>query len=187
MKQIKTIFLCFAFVLCAGLARVEAATVALIPLINKVEFQTVEQEKVPNMIYMNQALAVLKNKPGYMLVENDRLRHAIKDNIDPYTLPTKEQMQTVAKKGNVDIIFAMELTDYDYSVDPRAAENVMVKMNVRANLVSYNRLTGKYVIKQCVDDSEFDETFTSRWDVTQESWIKMVKQEFDRITRFKKK
>ena len=82
MKQIKTIFLCLAFVLCAGLARVEAATVALIPLINKVEFQTVEQEKVPNMIYMNQALAVLKNKPGYMLVENDRLRHAIKDNIE---------------------------------------------------------------------------------------------------------
>ena len=60
-------------------------------------------------------------------------------------------------------------------------------MKVKANLVSYNRLTGKYVIKQCVDDSEFDETLTSRWDVTQESWIRMVKQEFDRITRFKKK
>ena len=187
MKQIKTIFLCLAFVLCAGLARVEAATVALIPLINKVEFQTVEQEKVPNMIYMNQALAVLKNKPGYMLVENDRLRHAIKDNIDPYKLPTKEQMQTVSKKGNVDIVFAMELTNYDYSVDATMLDTRMVKMNVRANLVSYNRLTGKYTIKQCVDDSEFDETLTSRWDVCQESWIKMVKQEFDRITRFKKK
>lgn len=186
MKQIKTIFLCLAIVLCAGLARVEAATVALIPLINKVEFQTVEQERVPNQIYMTQALAVLKNKPGYMLVENDRLRHAIKDNIDPYKLPTKEQMQTVSKKGNVDIVFAMELVNYDYSVIP-SLDAPTVKMNVRANLVSYNRLTGKYVIKQCVDDSEFDETLTSRWDVTQESWIRMVKQEFDRITRFKKK
>ncbi|MBQ0108301.1 MAG: hypothetical protein KBS34_04205, partial [Phascolarctobacterium sp.] len=170
-----------------GLARVEAATVALIPLINKVEFQTVEQEKVPNMIYMNQALAVLKNKPGYMLVENDRLRHAIKDNIDPYKLPTKEQMQTVSKKGNVDIIFAMVLTDYDYISFNESGSTRMIKMNVKANLVSYNRLTGKYVIKKCVDESEMDETFTSRWDVCQESWIKMVKQEFDRITRFKKK
>ena len=187
MKQIKTIFLCLAFVLCAGLARVEAATVALIPLINKVEFQTVEQEKVPNQIYMTQALAVLKNKPGYMIVENDRLRHAIKDNIDPYKLPTKEQMAVVSKKGNVDIIFAMELTDYGYDVDHRSPDSGIVKMNVRANLASYNRLTGKYVIKQCIDDSEFDENFTARWDVTQESWIKMVKQEFDRITRFKKK
>lgn len=187
MKQIKTIFLCLAFVLCAGLARVEAATVALIPLINRVEFETVEQEKVPNMIYMNQALNVLKNKPGYMLVENERLRYAVKENVDPYVLPTKEQMAIVSKKGNVDIVFAMELTDYTYDVEPRAAESRLVKMNVRANLVSYNRLTGKYLIKKCIDDSEFDETFTSRWDVCQESWTKMVKQEFDRATRFKKK
>ena len=39
-------------VLCCSffVAKVDAATVALIPLINKVEFGTVEEEKVPNML-----------------------------------------------------------------------------------------------------------------------------------------
>ncbi len=186
MKVLKYMLAVAALVFSFVAVKVEAATVAVIPLINKVEFNTVEEEKVPNMIYMNQALSVLKSKPGYMLVENDRLRHAIKDNIDPYKLPTKEQMKTISKKGNVDIVFAMELVNYNYTVIP-SLNAPTVKMNVKANLVSYNRLTGEYKVKDCHDDSEFDETFTSRWDVTQEAWTRMVNQEFDRITRFKKR
>ena len=186
MKVLKYMLALMALVVSFVAVRVEAATVAVIPLINKVEFNTVEEEKVPNMIYMNQALKVLKNRQGYMLVENDRLRHAIKDNIDPYKLPTKEQLKAISKKGNVDIVFAMELTNYDYNVNERATTRMTI-MNLRANLISYNRLTGEYYIKKCVDNSEADETFTSRWDIVQEAWTRMVKQEFDRITRFKKR
>lgn len=186
MKVFKYMLAVVALVISFAAVKVEAATVAVIPLINKVEFNTAEEEKVPNMIYMNQALAVLKNKPGYMLVENDRLRHAIKDNVDPYKLPTKEQMKTISKKGNVDIVFAMELTNYDYKIQEQGQARMTI-MNVCANLVSYNRLTGEYYIKKCVDNTEEDEVFTSRWDIVQEAWTKMVKQEFDRITRFKKR
>ncbi|MDO4935490.1 MAG: hypothetical protein Q4E42_02375 [Phascolarctobacterium sp.] len=186
MKGFKYMLAVVALVVSFAAVKVEAATVAVIPLINKVEFNTVEEEKVPNMIYMNEALNVLKNKQGYMLVENDRLRHAIKDNIDPYKLPTKEQLKTISKKGNVDIVFAMELTDYDYNVQESGTTRLTI-MNLRANLASYNRLTGEYYIKKCVDNSDGDETFTSRWDIVQEAWTKMVKQEFDRITRFKKR
>ena len=186
MKVFKYMLAVVALAISFAAVKVEAATVAVIPLINKVEFNTAEEEKVPNMIYMNEALNVLKNKQGYMLVENDRLRHAIKDNIDPYKLPTKEQLKTISKKGNVDIVFAMELTNYDYNVNERATTRMTI-MNLRANLISYNRLTGEYYTKKCVDNSEADETFTSRWDIVQEAWTRMVEQEFDRITRFKKR
>lgn len=187
MKVFKYMLAVVALAISFAAVKVEAATVAVIPLINKVEFNTAEEEKVPNMIYMDQALKVLKNKQGYMLVENDRLRHAIKDNIDPYKLPTKQQMKAVSKKGNVDIVFAMELINYDYKNILGGLDASTIKMNVKANLASYNRLTGEYYIKKCVDDTEMDETFTSRWDVTQEAWTRMVNQEFDRITRFKKR
>ena len=178
-----------AAVLMSGVvaARVEAATIAIIPLINKVEFQSAEEEQVPNQIFNNQALAVIKNKPGYMLVENERLRHAVKENIDPYTLPTKEQLAVVSKKGNVDIVLAMELTNYALRVPDRQGDTRMVIVDVRGNLASYNRLTGKYVIKRCGDANEVDETFTSRWDLVQEDWNRLVRQEIDRITRTKKK
>lgn len=186
MKFLKNILM-FMVLCCSFFAsRVDAATVAIIPLINKVEFGTVEEEKVPNMVYMSQAVDVLKNKQGYMLVENERLRHAIKTNVDPYTLPDKKQLAEICRKGNVDIVFAMELLGYDYSVKAQV-ETRMVRLNVVANLVSYNRLTGKYTIKKCIDDEEMDETFTSRWDIVQEAWTRMVHQEFNRITRVKKR
>lgn len=186
MKKLKYILTIFVLLLGVTVARVEAATVAVIPLINKVEFASVEEEKVPNMVYMNQAVNVLKNKQGFMLVDNDRLRHAVKTNIEPYKMPTKEQMAEVCKKGNVDIVFAMELLNYDYNVREQSTTRLAI-MNVRANLASYNRLTNQYVVKKCVDNEELDETFTSRWDIVQEAWSKMVRQEFDRITRVKKK
>ncbi len=186
MKFLKVCLMVCVVFCSLAFTHVEAATVAIIPLINKVEFATEEEEKVPNMVYMNQAMNILKNKQGYMLVDNERLHHAIKTNVEPYKMPTREQMAAICKKGNVDIVFAMELVNYDYTVKEQTTTR-MANLNVRANLVSYNRLTNKYTIKKCVDDEELDETYTSRWDIVQEAWSKMVRQEFDRITRVKKK
>lgn len=184
MKVLK--YLCMAAVLLfsAAALKVEAATVAIIPLINKVEFNTVEEERVPNLIFINEAVNILKKKPGYTLSENARVRHAIEDNVDPYKLPTREQLAAICKKGNVDIVFAMELTDYDYDMlDVGRTDSRTMKMRVKANMVTYNRLTGEYVKKPCVDDSEIDEVFSSRWDPVQECWTRLVRQEFDRVTK----
>jgi len=182
MKVLK--YLCMAALMLISTAaiKVEAATVAVIPLINKVEFNTVEEERVPNTIFIREAVEILKKKPGYMLCENARLRHAIEENVDPYKLPTREQLSAICKKGNVDIVFAMELTDYDYDIINSTDTRVM-KMRVKANMVTYNRLTGQYVKKPCVDDKEIDETFSSRWDMVQECWMRLVRQEFDRVTK----
>lgn len=179
-------YLCMAAVMLVSAAaiKVEAATVAVIPLINKVEFNTVDEERVPNLIFIREAVEILKKRPGYMLCESARLRHAIEENIDPYKLPTREQLALICKKGNVDIIFAMELTDYDYDMlDMGRTDSRIMKMRVKANMITYNRLTGQYQKKPCVDDSEIDETFSSRWDPVQECWTRMVRQEFDRVIK----
>lgn len=182
MKVLKYLCMVAVMLVSAATIKVEAATVAVLPLINKVEFNTVEEERVPNTIFIREAVDILKKKPGYMLSESAKLRHAIEENVDPYKLPTREQMAAICKKGNVDIIFAMELTNYDYSVDNASISRIM-KMNVRANMVTYNRLTGQYVKKPCVNDSEIDEVFSSRWDPVQECWMRLVRQEFDRVTK----
>jgi len=187
MMKLKSFIMVIAIVVGMLTIKVEAATVAVLPLINKVEFQTVEEERVPNLIFTQQAIGVLKAKPGFMLVENERLKHTIRNHVKPYELPQKEQMAAICKQANVDILFAMELLNYDYSILEGALDSRTMKMNVRANLISYNRLTNSYVKKECLDNTEIDETFSSRWDVVQESWIRMVRQEMDRITRVKKR
>ena len=174
-----------AAILACGCAVVpaEAATVAIMPLINRVEFATPEAEQEPNQIFYNEALGVLKKRPGYMLVDTDRLRHAIRQNVVPGQLPTKEQLMTVTKKGNVDLVLCMELTGYSKKPVQRSMHEINVQMNVQGNLVAYNRLTGKYLVKKCKDDRIIDATLTSRWDVVQESWVRMVRREIERLTK----
>ena len=183
MKHIKTIFFCLAFVLCVGLAKTEAATVAVIPLINRVEFNTVEEEKVPNQIFYTVGLNALREKPGYMLIENDRLRHAIENNIKPYEMPTQEQMKEISKKSNVDILIAVELINYGRKRLNKGQNEMFMQMDIKANVVTYNRLTGKYVKKVMKDDSPYDATLESRYNRVQESWTKLVRREFSRIVK----
>ncbi|MCQ2380999.1 MAG: hypothetical protein MJ032_01480 [Acidaminococcaceae bacterium] len=165
----------------------EAATIAMAPLTNKVVFATPEEENVPNRIFFDVALDVIKNKQGYRLVDNGRLQYAMEKNIEKGKLPGKEQLQEISKKSNVDIIVAMELTNYGQKLAHKSANEINYQMDVKANLVAYNRLTGKFISKKCVDDSIIDATLGSRWDLVKEAWIKLVRREFNSLTASKRK
>lgn len=181
MKNIKTLILFVALIFSCFITQVEAAKVAVIPLINKVEFNTVEEEKVPNQIFYSVALGILRENSGYMLIENDRLRHAIESNIDPYKMPTLEQMKNVSKKANVDILIAMELTNYGRKPVRKSEHELNLQMDVKANLVTYNRLTGNFEKRKCQDTSIYDATLESRYDKVQEAWTKLVRREFTKL------
>lgn len=185
MKLIKFILTVLVF---AGVCvfKADAATVAIMPLLNKAQFVTAEEEKIPSQLYFDVALDVLKNKPGYMLIDNDRLHYAIKTNTTSNTLPTKEQLQTIAKKANVDILVAMELNNYGRKRFNRGVNEITMQMDIRGKLVTYNRLTGKYVLKKCEDTSCYDGTMESRYDKVKEAWINLVRREFNRLTENKK-
>lgn len=183
MRFLKSLFLVAVLLLSLAAGKIEAATVAVIPLINRVEFNTVEEEKVPNQIFYTEGLGALRDKPGYILVENDRLRHAIENNTTPNEMPTHEQMKLISKKSNVDILLAVELTDYGRKRYNKGSGEMFMQMDIKANVVTYNRLTGKYKCKVIRDDTPYDATLESRYDRVQEAWIKLVRREFGRIVK----
>lgn len=183
MRFLKSLFLVAVLCLSFAAGKTQAATVAVIPLINRVEFNTVEEEKVPNQIFYTVGLNALREKPGYMLIENDRLRHAIENNLKPYEMPTHEQMKEISKKSNVDILIAVELTNYGRKRLNKGQNEMFMQMDIKANVVTYNRLTGKYVKKTMKDDSPYDATMESRYNRVQESWTKLVRREFSRIVK----
>lgn len=187
MKWMKSIVVILAFVCSCGLFKAEAATVAIMPLLNKAEFATEEEEKLPGQLYFDVALDVFKKKPGYMLIDNDRLRYTVKNNVASDILPTKEQMQTIAKKANVDIFVVMELINYGRKRSNKGVNEVTMQLDIRAKLATYNRLTGKYLLKKCEDTSYYDGTMESRYDKVKEAWINLVRREFNRLTAERRK
>lgn len=185
MKYIKSILLAMVVLLGVVSVKCEAATVAIVPLINVVEFDTKGEEQVPNMIYYNQAIGVLKKSPGYSLVDNARLRHAVEEELTYGKLPTKEQMLKVAKRGNVDIIVAAMLTNYGRKPANKSVHEVNMQMDVRAKVATYNRLTGSFESRNYVDDKVYDATLESRYDLVQESWGRLVRRIFSNVAKVK--
>ena len=88
---------------CFGTAA-EAASVALLPLINNVE-----GDQLSNQIYYKSAIAAINAQKGFMIVENDKLTAAIDAAKIGKEVPTSAALAKIAKDGDVDIVIAMQL------------------------------------------------------------------------------
>lgn len=185
MKVIKTILLAALLLFGAVIMECEAATIAIVPLVNKVEFNTQGEEQVPNAIYYNEAMGILKKTPGYSLVDNARLRHAVEEEMIFGQLPTQEQMLKVSKRSNVDIIVATVLTNYGRKPVAKSTHEATMQMDVVAKVATFNRLTGKFESKTYSDDKVYDATLESRYDLVQESWGRLVRRIFGNIVKAK--
>ncbi|MCQ2363402.1 MAG: hypothetical protein MJ041_03625 [Acidaminococcaceae bacterium] len=187
MKYIKSILLMAVLVFGVVAARCEAATIAIVPLVNAVEFNTKGDEQVPNAIFYNEAMGILKKSPGYVLVDNARLRHAVEEELTFGKLPTKEQMLKVSKRSKVDILVAAMLTNYGRKPVQKSVHETNMQMDVKAKVVTYNRLTGKFESRNYVDDRIYDATLESRFDLVQESWGRLVRRMFSNIAKVKER
>lgn len=187
MKYIKSILLAVLVLFGTAAVKCEAATIAIIPLINAVEFNTKGDEQVPNMIFYNEAIGILKKSPGYSLVDNARLRHAVEEELTFGKLPTQAQMLKVAKRSNVDIIVAAMLTNYGRKPANKSAHEFNLQMDVKAKVVTYNRLTGKFESRNYEDDTIYDATQESRYDLVQESWMRLVRRIFSNVAKVKER
>ena len=72
--------ICFAI---PGINAAEAATVALLPLVNNVQ-----GDELANQVFYKQAMAVLNSKRGFVMVENDKLTAVIEKETAAGTLPS---------------------------------------------------------------------------------------------------
>ena len=157
----------------------EAATVALLPLVNNVE-----GNELANQVYYNNAIKALKSMPGFVIVENNQLNAAIEANKVAGSVPSEAALAKIAKEGNVDIVFGMQLDKLGKKPMNRVGER-MVKLDLLGKAVAYNRLNGVYYSHNVRGDKEIDETLTSRWDWPHEEFGRSVRQEISRALRAK--
>lgn len=164
--------ICFAI---PGINAAEAATVALLPLVNNVQ-----GDELANQVFYKQAMAVLNSKRGFVMVENDKLTAVIEKETVAGTLPSEAALQTIAKNGDVDIVIAMQLDTLEDNVIMSSEENKL-QLDLQGYAVAYNRLTGKFYKHRIYSDKTVPEALTARWDWVHEEWGRSVRLEMDRI------
>ena len=105
------------------------------------------------------------------------------DKLDTAGL-NKNTLEKIAKEGNVDIVFGMQLDKVGKKPMNRVGER-MVKLDLVGQAFAYNRLNGVYYTHNVRGDKEIDETLTSRWDWPHEEFGRAVRQEMSRALRAK--
>lgn len=157
----------------------EAATVALLPLVNNVA-----GDELANQVYYKQAINAIKAQPGFVLVENDQLTQAFENaKINTVGIDQKS-LEKIAKEGDVDVVFAMQLDKLARKPLNRTGERVL-KLELEGKAFAYNRLNGVYYVHNLKGGKEIDEALTSRWDWAHEEFGRAVRQEISRALRAK--
>lgn len=182
MKKIYRYLLMTVLALCLSIPALaaEAATVALVPLINNVQ-----GDEIANQIFYKNAISSINAQQGYTIVDNDHVTAIIEANKNGNNVPTEAALKKIAKDAQVDIVIAVQLDElHDDPVFP--SNERMVKLTMSGKAVAYNSITGKYYQHKIYSDKEIDETLTSRWDWVHEELGYAVRHEMNRILQVKK-
>ena len=159
----------------------EAASVALLPLINNVE----GGDDVANQVFYKEALTTMKLQKGFVLMENDKINAAIEAASIGDEVPDKATLVKIAKEGNVDIVIALQIDELkDKPVFP--TNDRMVELDMEGKAVAYNRLNGAFYKHEFASDKQIDETLTARWDWVHEEFARQVRIEIKRALKAKK-
>ena len=182
MKKIYRYLLLTVLALCLSIPALgaEAASVALLPLINNVAGDTIASQ-----VYFKSALSSINAQQGFVLVDNDQLTAAIESAQLGREVPDQATLAKIAKAGNVDLVIAMQL---DVLKDEAIydANDDRLKLDLQGYAVSYNKLTGEFDKHRIFDDKEIPAALASRWDWTHDEWGRNVKREVNRILKVKK-
>ena len=157
----------------------EAATVALLPLVNNVA-----GDELANQVYYKQAINAIKAQPGFVLVENDQLTQAFENAKINTAGIDQKSLEKIAKEGDVDVVFAMQLDKLARKPLNRTGERVL-KLELEGKAFAYNRLNGVYYVHNLKGGKEIDEALTARWDWAHEEFGRAVRQEISRALRAK--
>ena len=182
MKKIYRYLLMAVLAICLSIPAfaAEAASIALLPLINNVQ-----GDEIANQIYFKSAINAINAQKGFMLVENDKLTAAIDAAKIAGKVPSKAVLEKIVKDGNVDIVIAMELDKLD-DITLYSSEGNMLQLALDGKAVAYNKITGEFYQHRIYDDKQIPEALTTRWDWTHEEWGRNVRAEINRILKVKK-
>ena len=182
MKKIYRFLMMTVLALCLSIPALgaEAASVALLPLINNVEGDTIASQ-----IYFKSALGAINSQKGIVLVDNDQLNAVIEAAKLGKEVPDQATLAKIAKDANVDLVIAMQL---DVLKDEAIydANDDRLKLDLQGYAVFYNKLTSEFDKHRIFDDKEIPAALASRWDWTHEEFGRNVKREINRILKVKK-
>ena len=181
MKKVLRFLLMTIMTLCFSLpcfSAVEAASVAILPLINNVE----GGDDLANQVFYKEAINTLKYQKGFVMVENAKLIAAIEAAMITDDVPNKETLAQIAKAGGVDIVFCMELDDLEYKNARRVGE-VMYKLDLEGEAVAYNALTNTYYKHEFSNDKEVDATLTVRRNWLHDEFARQVRYELKKALK----
>ena len=181
MKKLLKMLLMAVTALCLALpaAAAEAATIALLPLVNTIS------DDLAGQVYYKEALAIINSRPGYLTVENEELTAAITAAGLPGRMPTESELAAIAAKGHVDIVIGFEL-DKLKSKTRRSTEERVLILDLQGKAFSYNALTGLYTNRTIKPSLKVPEATTSRFDWRHEEWGRQVRLETAKILDGKK-
>ena len=182
MKKMYRYFLMTVLALCLSIPALaaEAASIALVPLINNVQ-----GDELANQIFYQNAIGAINAQKGFTIVDNDALTSVIEANVQGKNVPDENALKKIAKDGKVDIVIAVQLDElHDDPVFP--SNERILKLTMRGKAVAYNAITGEYYKHKIYSDKEIDETLTSRWDWVHQEWGYAVRGEMNRILKVKK-
>lgn len=182
MKKVLRYLLMTVMALCISLPclSAEAASVALLPLINNVE-----GDQVANQVFYKNAIAAMNKAKGFVMVENDKLTAAIEAANVGDEVPGEAAMAKIAKDGAVDMVLAIQIDVINDIPMPSSEENKL-KMDIQGYAASYNALTGTYKKDRIYNDSIIPEVFSSRWDLVHEEFGREVRKAVTKALKAKK-
>lgn len=160
----------------------EAATVALIPLIDRSDYKDKEEL---NATYISAAVRSINSSEGCTLVDTDALTNVLDKNLVEGQLPTEMAMRNIAEQSGVDIVFAMRLDKLDSSTIFSYNETTLV-LDLQGKCAFYNALTGKYKAVSVDDDRRDPSALYSRDNFELRQFSNNVRHEVNRALGNKK-
>lgn len=170
----------------AGLAlpsynTVEAANVALLPLVNNV----IDREDL-GAIYYDRAVEATKNAVDYEIVESSELDKAIETHIKGNTLPNKAACEAIANEGNVDVIFIMQADKLGHSDRGFSSKADVTNLYFQGKLIAYNAVTGQFTDKNIRETKMWNTAAMARYDIVGGFFGDSVTREMKRVLGIKK-
>lgn len=160
---------------------VEAATVALLPLINNVA----DRDDLGS-IYYDRAVEATKIVDGYEIVDNDALDKAIAKNLQPNTLPTQAACEAIAAEANVDYVLMMQVDKLFINQRYGGPSHDYVLLNLNGRYVAYDAITGKYINKRIMEEKRAVAAQMARYDISGSQFGDSVTRETKRALSIKK-
>lgn len=160
---------------------VEAANVALLPLINNV----IEREDL-GAIYYDRAVEATKNAVDYEIVESSELDKAVEAYIKANSLPDKAACEKIANEGSVDVIFIMQADKLGHSDRGMSSKADVTNLYFNGKLVAYNTLTGQFVSKNIREQKMWNTASFARYDIIGGFFGDSVTREMKRVLGVKK-